>query len=161
MFVLAHLSDPHLGPLPRPRLSELAGKRAAGFFNWRRKRHRIHRADVLARITTDLKAQGPDHIAVTGDLVNISLPGEYGPARAWLASLGPPRDVTLVPGNHDIYVRAAADEPHSHWGDYMRGDDAAAVAFPFLRCRGGGALIRLCSAVPAAPFLAPRRLGQD
>ena len=108
MFVLAHLSDPHLGPLPRPRLSELAGKRAAGFVNWRRKRHRIHRADVLARITTDLKGQAADHIAVTGDLVNISLAGEYAPARAWLASLGSPRDVTLVPGNHDVYVRAAA-----------------------------------------------------
>ena len=108
MFVLAHLSDPHLGPLPRPRLAELAGKRAAGFFNWRRKRHRIHRADVLARITADLKAQAADHIAVTGDLVNISLAGEYAPASAWLAALGPPRDVTLVPGNHDVYVRAAA-----------------------------------------------------
>src|SRR5919197_405219 len=81
MFVLAHLSDPHLGPLPRPRLAELAGKRAAGFFNWRRKRHRIHRAEVLARVTADLKAHTADHIAVTGDLVNISLAGEYAPGR--------------------------------------------------------------------------------
>jgi hypothetical protein len=28
MFLLAHLSDPHLAPLPRPRLLELVGKRA-------------------------------------------------------------------------------------------------------------------------------------
>ncbi len=124
MFVLAHLSDPHLGPLPTPRLAELVGKRATGFLNWRRKRHVIHRGDVLARIVADLKAQAADHIAVTGDLVNISLAGEYAPARAWLASLGPPRDVTLVPGNHDAYVRAAARHPQLHWGDYMRGDDA-------------------------------------
>src|SRR5258708_36021443 len=117
MFVLADLSDPHLGPLPRPRLSELAGKRAAGFFNWRRKRHRIHRADALARITTDLKGQAADHIAVTGDLVNISLAGEYAPARAWLAALGSPRDVTLVPGNHDVYVRAAARHPQLYCGE--------------------------------------------
>ena len=27
-FVLAHLSDPHLGPMPRPRLRELAGAHA-------------------------------------------------------------------------------------------------------------------------------------
>ena len=102
MFVLAHLSDPHLGPLPTPRLSELIGKRATGFLNWRRKRQLIHRGDVLTRIVADLQAQMADHIAVTGDLVNLSLAGEYAPARAWLASLGSPRDVTLVPGNHDV-----------------------------------------------------------
>src|SRR6516162_5754458 len=79
MFVLAHLSDPHLGPLPRPRLGELMGKRATGFLNWRRKRGRIHRPDVLARIVADLKAQTADHIAVTGDLVNISLPANTRP----------------------------------------------------------------------------------
>ncbi len=161
MFVLAHLSDPHLGPLPRPRLAEFAGKRAAGFFNWRRKRHRIHRADVLTRVTADLKTQAADHIAVTGDLVNISLAAEYAPARAWLTSLGPPRDVTLVPGNHDIYVRAAAAYPQLHWGDYMRGDDAAETSFPFVRRRGPLALIGLSTAVPTAAFLATGRLGRE
>ena len=30
MFRLAHLSDPHVGPLPRPRLRELVGKRVTG-----------------------------------------------------------------------------------------------------------------------------------
>jgi 3',5'-cyclic AMP phosphodiesterase CpdA len=159
MFVLAHLSDPHLGPLPAPRLRELLGKRATGFINWRRKRHRIHRGDVLARIVADLKAQVPDHIAVTGDLVNISLPGEYPPALAWLGSLGPPHDVTLVPGNHDIYVRAAARLPQLQWSDYMRGDDSAMTAFPFLRRRGLLALIGLSTAVPTAAFLATGRLG--
>lgn len=161
MFVLAHLSDPHLGPLPRPRLSELAGKRAAGIFNWRRKRHRIHRAEVLARVTADLKAQAADHIAVTGDLVNVSLAGEYMPARAWLASLGAPRDVTLVPGNHDAYVRAAARYPQLHWGEYMRGDEAGATMFPFVRRRGPLALIGLSTAVPTAAFLATGRLGRE
>ena len=161
MFVLAHLSDPHLGPLPSPRLSELAGKRATGFVNWRRKRHRIHRADVLARMTADLKTQAADHIAVTGDLVNISLAGEYAPARAWLAALGTPRDVSLVPGNHDAYVRAAATYPQLHWGEYMRGDEAGETAFPFVRRRGPLVLIGLSTAVPTAPFLATGHLGRE
>ena len=106
---------------------------------------------MLARIVADLKAQAPDHIAVTGDLVNISLAGEYAPARAWLAALGPPHDVTLVPGNHDAYVRATAQHPQLHWGDYMRGDDAAETAFPFVRRRGPLALIGLSTALPTAP----------
>ncbi len=88
MFVLAHLSDPHLAPLPKPRWPELVGKRVTGYLNWRRRRQLIHRADVLARIIADLKSQWPDHIAVTGDLVNIALAGEYAPARGWLESLG-------------------------------------------------------------------------
>src|SRR5215472_253146 len=120
MFVLAHLSDPHLGPLPTPRLAELVGKRATGFLNWQRKRRLIHRGDVLARIVADLKAQAADHIAVTGDLVNISLTGEYAPALAWLASLGSPRDVTLLPGNHDAYIRTLSRHPHLQSREHIR-----------------------------------------
>jgi 3',5'-cyclic AMP phosphodiesterase CpdA len=160
-FVLAHLSDPHLGPLPRARVYELFGKRATGFFNWQRKRRLVHREEVLAAIVADLKAQSPNHIAVTGDLVNLSLAGEYAPARAWLEALDPPQGVTLVPGNHDAYVRRVADHPQLHWGDYMRGDGSAAVEFPFLRRRGPLALIGLSSAVPSAPFLATGRLGAE
>jgi len=161
-FVLAHLSDPHLGPLPKPRLHELAGKRATGFINWRRKRSLIHRREVLARIVHDLKTQAPDHIAVTGDLTNLSLAAEYPPARAWLETLGAPQDVTLVPGNHDVYVRSAVRQPQSHWGAYMRGDEASGLhGFPFLRRRGPLALIGLSSAVPTAPFMATGKLGGE
>jgi 3',5'-cyclic AMP phosphodiesterase CpdA len=163
MFVLAHLSDPHLAPLPKPRWFELVGKRATGYLNWRRTRHLVHRSDVLARIVADLKAQAPDHIAVTGDLVNIALAAEFAPAAHFLATLGAPHDVTLVPGNHDAYVRAALGHPGLHWGDYLRGDGNAsgAVAFPFLRRRGPLALIALSSAVATAPFMATGRLGHD
>jgi 3',5'-cyclic AMP phosphodiesterase CpdA len=159
MFLLAHLSDPHLAPLPLPRWSELVGKRATGYLNWRRRRQAIHRSDVLARIVADLDAQATDHVAVTGDLINISLAGEYAPARGWLDALGSPHDVTLVPGNHDAYVRAAARQPQLYWGEFMRGDDGG--AFPFLRRRGPLALIGLSSAVPTAPFMATGRLGRE
>jgi 3',5'-cyclic AMP phosphodiesterase CpdA len=159
MFVLAHISDPHLAPLPQPRWPELMGKRMTGFLHWRRNRHRIHRTGVLAHVVSDLKANAPDHIAVTGDLVNISLAGEFAPARAWLESLGSPRDVTLVPGNHDAYVRSTAGLPQTYWGNYMCGDDGG--GFPFLRRRADVALIGLSSAVPTAPLLGTGRLGKE
>ncbi len=161
MFVLAHLSDPHLSPLPQPRWSELVGKRATGFLNWRRNRHLIHRGEVLARVVTDLQASAPDHIAVTGDLINIALADEYASARAWLEALGPAAAVTFVPGNHDVYVRGAEPHCRSHWGEYMRSDDLREFGFPFLRRRGPLALIGLSSAVPTAPFLATGRLGDE
>jgi 3',5'-cyclic AMP phosphodiesterase CpdA len=158
MFTLAHLSDPHLAPLPAPRWSELIGKRVTGYINWQRRRRFIHDPAVLAKIVADLKAQAPDHLAVTGDLANIALPEEFVRGRAWLASLGAPADVTVIPGNHDAYVRAAAAEPERCWGDFMRGDDGAS-GFPFVRRRGPLALIGLSTAVPTAPFMATGRLG--
>jgi 3',5'-cyclic AMP phosphodiesterase CpdA len=162
-FVLAHLSDPHLAPLPPARFTELIGKRVTGYINWWRKRAAIHRPEVLSRIVADLKAQKPDHIAVTGDLVNLALPGEYAAARAWLDALGSPAQVTLVPGNHDAYVRSGVNASLTHWADFMRGDRPAAStpAFPFLRRRGPLALIGVSTSVPSLPFLAIGRVGAD
>jgi 3',5'-cyclic AMP phosphodiesterase CpdA len=159
MFVLAHLSDPHLAPLPTPNPLELLSKRGLGFINWLRKRRAIHRADVLKALVTDLKAHAPDHIAVTGDLVNLSLSNEFAPARAWLERLGAPADVTAVPGNHDAYVRAASDFAQRHWDDYMRGDTGD--NFPFVRRRGPLALVGLSTSLPTLPLAATGRLHSD
>ena len=162
-FLLAHLSDPHLGPLPKPRLRDLANKRAIGYLNWRRKRHLVHRRDVLDKIVADMHAQHPDHVAVTGDLVNIALPLEFSEARRWLESVGAPLDVSLVPGNHDAYVGGIREHFPSVWADYLCGDDAAPpreAVFPYLRRRGPLALIGVSTAVPTAPFMATGRLGR-
>ncbi len=105
-FRLAHLSDPHVGPLGRPRFSQLLGKRATGYANWRRGRSRSHDMAVLSLLVADLKAQCADHVACTGDLCNIGLPSEWETARSFMDALGSPDSVSLVPGNHDAYVRA-------------------------------------------------------
>jgi 3',5'-cyclic AMP phosphodiesterase CpdA len=159
MFALAHLSDPHLGPIPTPRVAELINKRGLGIVNWYRRRHRYHRADVLAAVVADMKAQSPDHIAVTGDLVNVSLDVEFEGAARWLDTLGLPTDVTVVPGNHDAYIRPASGWAARHWGEFMRGDDGA--AFPFVRRRGPVALIGLTTSLPTGPFMATGRLGPE
>ena len=158
MFTLAHLSDPHLAPLPVPRWSELLGKRVTGYINWQRKRRFIHDSTVLAKIVADMKSQAPDHIAVTGDIANIALPEEFRHGRDWLESLGAAQDVTFVPGNHDVYVAEAANYAARQWGAHMSDDDAI-EGFPFLRRRGPLALIGITSGVPTAPFLATGWLG--
>jgi 3',5'-cyclic AMP phosphodiesterase CpdA len=158
MFTLAHLSDPHLAPLPSPHLAELIGKRVTGYINWQRKRRFIHDPEVLAKIVADLKSQTPDHIAVTGDIANIALPGEFTRGRDWLESLGAAKDVTFVPGNHDVYVQEAANYAARQWGAQMSDDDGI-KGFPFLRRRGPLALIGVTTGVPTAPFLATGWLG--
>jgi 3',5'-cyclic AMP phosphodiesterase CpdA len=156
MFTLAHISDLHMALTPQP--TQLLSKRGLGFINWHRKRKYIHRRDILDAITLDLKAQTKDHIAVTGDLVNLSLPIEYQRAREWLETVGSPKDVTVIPGNHDVYVREVTDAPATYWGDYMTGDDGV-QRLPFLRRRDGVALIALSSGVATGPFMATGRLG--
>jgi 3',5'-cyclic AMP phosphodiesterase CpdA len=162
-FTLAHLSDPHLPPLPRPRLTELAGKRAFGYLNWTRNRHLYHRRDVLDVLISDLQAQVPDHIAITGDLVNLALEAEFTLAKAWLETVGPPQRVTVVPGNHDAYVRATAHRFSETWGSYLAGDDTqghGGAIFPALRRRGPLALVSVSSAVPTPPLMATGWLGR-
>ncbi len=165
MFTLAHLSDIHLGPLPRPRYSELIGKRMLGFLNWQKRRRQYSR-QFLDRLVADLAVQKPDHIAITGDLVNLSLPQEFILARAWLETVGTPDRVTVVPGNHDAYVRLRGQPGYMQWADYMQPNWAAGAlmpgvvdGFPFVRRFGDIALIGLSSARPTAPLMASGRLG--
>lgn len=166
MFALAHLSDPHLADWSVDRPAALANKRVTGWLSWRLNRHRIHLARVLDLLTADLERQPIDHIAVTGDLVNISLPQEFEGAARWLRGLGPADKVTVIPGNHDAYVRIASDAGIGRWRDYMTdlawqrtGGAAPVDSFPFVRRVGPLALIGLSSAVPTPPFFASGTLG--
>lgn len=161
-YVLAHLSDPHLPPLPAARVHELIGKRALGYLNWQRNRHTIHRRELLDLLVSDLHIQQPDHIAITGDLVNLALSAEFAPARKWLESVGPPEQVTIIPGNHDAYVRTTQHRFAESFGAYLHGDDANttdAIVYPFVQRRGPLTLIATSTAVPTAPFMATGRLG--
>lgn len=158
LFTLAHLSDIHLAPLPAVHVLDLCSKRITGYLNWQRKRRSVHDRAVLDRIVADVKAQAPDHIAVTGDIANIGLEAEYAPGRAFLDSLGAPATVSFVPGNHDIYVAESVGFADRAWGDFMRGDGGE--SFPYFKRRGPLAIIGLNTGVPTAPFQATGTLGE-
>ena len=163
VFTLAHLSDPHL-PMPKARPGQLLNKRFTGYLNWWRNRRRIHVPEALAGIVADIKAQKPDHIALTGDLVNISLPQEFVRAAAWLASFDTPDRITVIPGNHDVYVPGSWREGLGLWGAYMASDGAGPAqgfdVFPTARRRGDVALVGLSTGVAKPPLLATGTLGE-
>lgn len=159
-FILAHLSDAHIGPLPRPLRRELFNKRFTGYMNWLR-RSRIHDMEVLGAIVDDMKAQAPDHVAMTGDVMNIGLPAEFPIAKAWLETLGDPQNVSFTPGNHDAYVRASVPWITETFAPWCSSDGESHTRFPFMRVRGEIALIGLSSGVPTAPLLASGRLGLE
>lgn len=161
MFTLAHLSDPHLGPVAAPAWRELLNKRLTGYLNWRRKRRFIHDMAVLDRLVEDLKSRKPAHISCTGDLVNIGLDSEFPGAARFLAGLGQPEDVSVVPGNHDAYVGQAMERIKDTFAPYMTSDTGRFEGYPFVRLRGPIALIGLSSGVPTLPFSARGTLGHE
>jgi 3',5'-cyclic AMP phosphodiesterase CpdA len=166
MFVLAHLSDPHLGPIPEARISELLGKRFFGMMNWIGARRRNFGAATLAPLLADLLAQKANHVAVTGDLVNVSLPAEFDTGATFLTSLGPPDQVSVVPGNHDAYVHSALAYHLEHWAPFLSGDDTHPGtpldrdSFPYVRRRGPVAIVGVSTAIPTAIFLASGEAGR-
>lgn len=169
VFSLAHLSDLHLGPLPSGAARRhFALKRTIGVFNWRLNRHRMHSMAVASAVAADIVASTPDHVAFTGDIVNVAAHDEFTAAAAWLAAFGDPGWISFVPGNHDTYVRMDWKHGLAHLSAYMQGDMKVALAqsspqiatpFPYVRLRRNVALIGVSTAVPQPLHRATGLLG--
>lgn len=159
MFRLAHFSDPHLGPMPDASFRDLVSKRVIGYLNWHRSRARTMTGDWLSGLLADMRSREPDHLALTGDLVNIALDLEISAARHWLDGIAPPDRLTVVPGNHDAYVPGALRRAVHTWGPFMSDDAAGPTVFPFVRRRGPLALVGVSSARASGPWFATGRIG--
>lgn len=168
LFRFAHLTDPHLPLLPGDfhDRSLLTAKRLSGIQSWQRKRRHIHRPEILEAAVADIRAHEPEHVVLTGDIVNVALPAEFKRADEWLAALGSPGNVTIVPGNHDAYVETPWSDGAGRWHAYMKGDEGMApggspegLPFPFVRVRGPVAFVGLSTAVSTPLFSAMGRLG--
>ncbi len=166
---LAQISDVHL-PFPNwPPLPMWNIKRTLGLLNWHRGRRFVHRFEAVNLLVADMKAHTPDHIAVTGDLVNLGLVQEYRAALDWLKTLGSPDKVSVVPGNHDIYCTTNDENDcRTVWANYMQSDALGrsfgltdADQFPFLRQIGPVALLGINSAHPTPPFIAQGCVGEN
>jgi 3',5'-cyclic AMP phosphodiesterase CpdA len=169
VFTLAHLSDLHLGPLPvGAARRHFALKRTIGVFNWRLNRHRVHSTAVASAIAADIVAAAPEHVALTGDIVNVAARDEFTAAARWLKAFGDPAWISFVPGNHDTYVRMDWQHGLAHLSPYMLGDMKVALTqsspqiaapFPYVRLRRNVALIGVSTAVPQPLHRAAGLLG--
>ena len=157
----AHMSDPHNPLTPNVKIGALFNKRLLGYLSWHRKRHLRHRPEVLAAMMKDINATAPDHVIVSGDLTNIALPDEFRASRVWLEQVGIPHDVTVIPGNHDAYIKVPFDLGIGQWTPWMLGDDETEVSFPFVRQRGPVVFIMLTTANPTPPLSASGTLGKQ
>jgi 3',5'-cyclic AMP phosphodiesterase CpdA len=161
VFRLAHVTDPHFRGFRGIGPGDLAGKRAVGLLNLAINRVRKHKMQLLEALREDLRAQAPDHLALTGDLSNVALEGEWRAALAWIDMSGvAPERVTVIPGNHDAYVGSVTESRSFErlFAPYMTNDlpndrgqrpeSGAAFDYPFVQFRDELALIGVSSAVP-------------
>jgi 3',5'-cyclic AMP phosphodiesterase CpdA len=161
--LIAHLSDLHLSPVPFPLEWPWRLKPALGWINWRRQPG-AHDNAIWEKTAAAVLAAAPDHIAVTGDLIELGLSVEYAKARTALTRLGDPAKVSWAPGNHDAYttdtpprIRAALGE----WLSLPIGEGDLRTHFPRLDLIGRAAVITLCSGMPTWTFSAEGALGDE
>ena len=167
-IAIAQLSDLHLCPLDGVNIHAFLNKRILGYLSWRLYRRRGHADKIQDALLQDLQVTKPDHIVITGDLTHLGLPGQYRTAFQLLQALGPPSRVTVIPGNHDTYVKEPWENTLALWLPYMASDSyhlpsetelQPGRVFPSLRVRGQAAIIGISTAQPSAPTLATGSIG--
>jgi 3',5'-cyclic AMP phosphodiesterase CpdA len=161
---IAHLSDVHLFSAEGARAADFLNKRWLGGLNLLVNRGQKYRADVFDALVADINAQGLDHVACTGDITNLALPGEFKYARERFDqfALGP-AEVTCIPGNHDNYVSEGEGLFEGAFGPFCEPDEGWAWSdgprWPVVRVRGEVAFIGLSTSVPTTYLMGYGELG--
>jgi len=167
---VAHFSDLHVLALDGVATHRFLNKRFTGWVNLKLKRGHKHRPAYVRAIAQEITRAKVDHVVITGDLTNLALEQEFEAVRALLEEeLGMHADdISIVPGNHDLYTRGAMrDRRFSRFFEPYIASDLPELAvdidlgrFPFVKLRGPLAIIGMSSAVPRPPLVASGELGE-
>lgn len=138
-------------------------KKLMGAMSWHfnRKYHQL--PTIAGALRTDIIAANVDHVAFTGDIVNISGRQEFDQGLKWLSAMGSPDFISYTPGNHDAYVDVPWVNGIGKFASYMSSENSRDQTFPFIRLRRNIALFGLNGACPqnilsAGGTIGPRQL---
>ena len=127
---LAHFSDIHITHFPlsgKPALKRLAA--VASYSLAGRGRHFRGSDERITKLLEDVDSQSVDHALCTGDLTGVSTEAEFAKVAELFGSrLKQPERYTVIPGNHDRYVRGATGLFEQHFSALSEG-----AKFPFLK----------------------------
>ncbi len=130
---LAHFSDVHVTHFPlsgKPALKRLAA--VASYTLAGRGRHFAGSDQRIGKLLEDVDAQGVDHALCTGDLTGVSTEAEFERvAELFGPRLQQPARYTVIPGNHDRYVKGAQGLFERHFAALSEGGQ-----FPFVKHLG-------------------------
>lgn len=164
---IAHLSDLHVLDLAGARARDFLNKRLTGSATLLLRRSTAHQTSVVEAAIRDIQEQEVDHVVVTGDLTNLSLPSEFAAATGLLRRLGDRTRVSVVPGNHDVYTRSSKGLFEQACAEWLP-EEHAERGFPWVKhltraadgADAGVSLIGLTTAFPTPWFFAHGRVGK-
>ena len=118
-FRIAHLSDVHLLERDVARRGTFQRLRMR-FVSMGRELDEAERARNLTRALEAAKSAGARHVVISGDLTELGTPAQFERVAELLhGSSFAPHEITLVPGNHDVY------DTHDGWSRALEGPLAA------------------------------------
>ncbi|MFT7622871.1 MAG: 3',5'-cyclic AMP phosphodiesterase CpdA [Myxococcota bacterium] len=162
---IAQLSDLHILDLESVRLTDFFSKRLTGGINLLTRRRNAHPLELAERLIEDVSKQAPDHVVVTGDVTNLSLPGEFQRASRLLRALGGFPRLTVIPGNHDVYTAGAERQQRfeAYFGELLFGEEfrPGEHVYPAIKDVGDAVIVGLSSAIKTKPFYATGRIGEE
>ena len=160
---IAHFSDTHVLALKGVGPGKFLNKRWTGAVNLALNRSRHYRVEIFERLLDAVKATAPDHSVCTGDLVNLALQPEFDRVGQLLGDRFASHELTIVPGNHDYYVKDAIDarlfeETFGRWQPVEV--DIGQGAYPVVRQLGDVVIIGINSAIETPVFMANGAVGE-
>jgi len=162
---IAQLSDIHVFDSEGLTMSDFLTKRIVGGVNLATGRRNSHPLDLAERLIEDVTMQDIDHVVVTGDVTNLSLPGEFQRAYRLLRIIGDHQKLTVVPGNHDVYTKGAERQQRfeNFFGDILFGPNSTPEnwVYPAIKDLGDVVVIGLSSALATGLLSSWGRIGND
>ena len=157
---VAHFSDTHVLSLRGVGPRRFLNKRWTGGINLALNRSRHYRVEVFEQLLAAVDELAPDHTVCTGDLVNLALEPEFAQVSSMLRDVFRPDQLTVVPGNHDYYVKEAVDAGlfERSFAEYLPNGGGA---YPVIRVADGLFIVGLSSAQTSPVFMATGRVGTD
>jgi 3',5'-cyclic AMP phosphodiesterase CpdA len=162
---LIHFTDPHLSSLDGLSFGGVKGKRKTGYLSWTRNRQSFHTRQTLDKLVTAIRAESPDQLILTGDLIQIGLEKEIREVGQWLDELAPAEQIFFVPGNHDVYAKDSWSALRAHWDFILPAKpqeqaESSVSSYPMVRDLGTVRLIGVSSACVTPPFSARGSVGE-
>lgn len=173
---IAHFSDTHVLSLKGVRPQRFLNKRWTGAVNLALNRSRHYRTEIFIRLLEAISALKVDHALCSGDLVNLALEAEFEMVAGLLRAHFRPDQLTVVPGNHDYYVKEAiaAGLFERRFSDFLPADLDLGLdqgldprqanrsrRYPVTRLLDDVLIIGLSSAIPTPAFVANGQIGRD
>ena len=149
---IIHISDLHILDI-KTNWIKLINKRLLGGLNIVLSKKTGYQIDVVETLFKDINEQKPDHIVITGDFTNLSLPSEFKKVKELLEKLEDNNIISIIPGNHDFYIEESSSNKlfQQYLGKWLISDIKTKKdsKFPYVRLLDDNiAIIALNSSIP-------------